>query len=106
MQKKDEILDHGQDFDGIKEYDNPLPSWFLLMFYGTIVFAFLYMGYYTAKGRAIAQYSGKSQVLAWSGALLAAEMREAEAARGEFVPPVDDALEQFLRGPQNISRGE
>lgn len=106
MQKKDEILDHGQDFDGIKEYDNPLPSWFLLMFYGTIVFSFLYMGYYTAKGRAIAQYSGKSQVLAWSGALLAAEMREAEAARGEFVPPVDDALEQFLRGPQNISRGE
>lgn len=106
MQNKDEILDHGQDYDGIKEYDNPLPRWFLLMFYGSIVFSFLYMGYYTAKSRAIAQASGAGAALAWSGAKLAAEVKAAEASRGEFIPPTDDALVQFLRAPQNVARGE
>jgi len=106
MNNKDEILDHGQDYDGIKEYDNPLPRWFLLMFYCSIVFAFLYMGYYTAKTRAIAQATGKGAALAWSGARLAAEIRVAEGERGEFVPPQGDALTQFLKTPANISRGE
>jgi cytochrome c oxidase cbb3-type subunit 3 len=106
MQNKDEILDHGQDYDGIKEYDNPLPRWFLLMFYASIIFAFLYMGYYTAKSRAISQASGQGQALSWSGALLAAELREAEAARGEFIAPSTEDLAQFLRVPQNIARGE
>lgn len=31
--------------DGIKEYDNPLPSWWVLLFYSTIAFAPLYLLY-------------------------------------------------------------
>ncbi len=107
MQNKDEILDHGQDYDGIKEYDNPLPRWFLLMFYASIVFAFLYMGYYTAKGRAIAQATGRGEALAWSGTRLAAQVKEAEGARGVFEVPDDaDDLEEFLKNPGHIARGE
>jgi cytochrome c oxidase cbb3-type subunit III len=106
MQPKDEILDHGQDYDGIKEYDNPLPRWFLLMFYVTIIFAFWYMAYYTAKSRAIAEAAGVGQSLAWSGALLAAELREAEAGRAAFTEPHGEELVRFLRNPANISRGE
>jgi cytochrome c oxidase cbb3-type subunit 3 len=106
MQPKDEIIEHGQDYDGIKEYDNPLPRWFLLMFYISIVFAFLYMGYYTAKSRAISQATGHGQALAWSGARLAAQVKAAEGERGEFIVPQGADLVQFLRGPQNIARGE
>ncbi|MFN3202694.1 MAG: cbb3-type cytochrome c oxidase N-terminal domain-containing protein [Bradymonadia bacterium] len=40
----DELLDH--DYDGIREYDNPLPRWWLYMFYITIAFAIAYVGYF------------------------------------------------------------
>lgn len=106
MQRKDEIIEHGQDYDGIKEYDNPLPRWFLIMFYVSIVFSCLYMGYYTAKSVAISRVTGEGLALAWSGARLAAETREAEASRAAFVAPTGDALVQYLRMPANISRGE
>lgn len=42
IQEEDDImLDH--DFDGIKELDNKIPPWWNALFYGAIVFAFVYM---------------------------------------------------------------
>ena len=43
---EDRLLDH--EYDGIKEYDNPLPRWWLWIFYATIVFVPLY---YVLPGR-------------------------------------------------------
>ncbi|RTE67644.1 cytochrome-c oxidase, cbb3-type subunit III [Amphritea opalescens] len=36
----------GHSFDGIEEYDNPLPSWWFQMFVGTVIFAVAYLGLY------------------------------------------------------------
>ncbi|HKW82729.1 MAG TPA: cbb3-type cytochrome c oxidase N-terminal domain-containing protein, partial [Burkholderiaceae bacterium] len=43
-----QLLDHS--YDGIREYDNPLPSWWSIVFGATIAFAFLYFAYYDIAG--------------------------------------------------------
>jgi len=40
----DKILDH--EYDGIREYDNPLPGWWLALFWITIAFSAGYALYY------------------------------------------------------------
>lgn len=42
--ERDRLLEH--EYDGIKEYDNPLPSWWSWIFVATIVFSLGYWGYY------------------------------------------------------------
>ena len=41
---EDQLLDH--NYDGIQEYDNPLPTWWVTMFWISIVFAVFYTVYY------------------------------------------------------------
>jgi cytochrome c oxidase cbb3-type subunit 3 len=50
----------GHAFDGIQEYDNPLPGWWKWLFIATIAFSLLYWPYYHfgATGRSVSeQYS-------------------------------------------------
>ena len=58
------LIEHS--YDGIQEYDNPLPRWWVLLFYATIVFSGLYLlnvpGVGIGKGR-IAAY--EADVAAW-----------------------------------------
>lgn len=42
--EKDILLDH--DYDGIRELDNSLPPWWIVMFYGCIAIGVVYFAYY------------------------------------------------------------
>jgi cytochrome c oxidase cbb3-type subunit 3 len=41
----------GHAFDGIEEYDNPLPRWWFLLFVGTIIFGVIYLALYPGLGK-------------------------------------------------------
>ena len=43
-QQFDVLTDH--DYDGIQEYDNPLPGWWKWLFWGTVFFSIAYIGLY------------------------------------------------------------
>lgn len=43
-EEKDQLTSH--EYDGIREYNNPLPMWWLWTFFGTIAFAFIYYIHY------------------------------------------------------------
>jgi cytochrome c oxidase cbb3-type subunit 3 len=46
--EKDELLNH--NYDGIQEYNNPLPGWWLTIFLSTIIFSFIYWLHYEFGG--------------------------------------------------------
>lgn len=48
-QVEDKLMDH--NFDGIKEYDNPLPPWWVYLFLLTIIWSGLYLFYYEITGK-------------------------------------------------------
>lgn len=41
----DRLLEH--EYDGIREYDNPIPGWWHLLFWGSVIFAVLYFFFFT-----------------------------------------------------------
>lgn len=49
----DELFDH--DYDGIQEFDNDLPPWWLNLFYLTIIWSVLYLLYYHVTGIGLLQ---------------------------------------------------
>ena len=91
MSKKelDRILGHGAESDGIEEYDNPMPNWWVGMFYLTIIWAVAYVAYYHFIGK-------KSYVKA-----LAAQVAEAEARW-----PKSSQLATVEETPSPIEAGE
>jgi cytochrome c oxidase cbb3-type subunit III len=77
-QPRDQVLGHADEADGIEEYDNPLPDWWLGLFWLTIIWAVAYTLHYHV-------IAGRSQEGALAAELAAAEVRwPASATSGEF----------------------
>lgn len=75
----------GHEYDGIQEYDNPLPGWWKWLFAATVAFSFPYWGYYHfgASGRTVIDSHAVAE--AEIGRLLVAEMGELKPDRATLV---------------------
>ena len=59
----DRLLDHS--YDGIQEYDNPLPGWWLAIFWVTIIFSPLYILYFHFGGGMLATERYDEEMIAF-----------------------------------------
>jgi cytochrome c oxidase cbb3-type subunit 3 len=84
-------------FDGIQEYDKRLPNWWLLTFYGAIVFAVVYWFYFRHSGVPVAD-----------GPQAEAEIAQIEAARlsSGGTALTDDVLWKMSRNPVVLDAGK
>jgi len=88
---EDKILGHADEADGIEEYDNKLPTWWLGIFYGTIIFGIAYSIHYHLIGE-------RSQVGEYEEAVVAAAI--------QWPAPDADALAGNATDPKAIAAGE
>jgi len=84
----------GHNFDGIEEYDNPLPRWWFLLFLGTLAFAFgyllLYPGLGNFKGLLPGYGAGWTQVGQWQREMAEAEARYGPLFAGYAAMPISE----------------
>lgn len=93
----------GHVWDGdLQEFHNPLPRWWMWLFYLTVVFALVYLLLFPGLGT---QYKG---LLKWSSAgQHAAEMKEAEAKFGPLLAAyLQQPLPQVAADPRARQMGE
>jgi cytochrome c oxidase cbb3-type subunit 3 len=95
----------GHSYDGIEEYDNPLPRWWFLLFVATVIFALgylvLYPGLGNWKGVLPGYEGGWTQVKEWQ--------REVDKANEQYGPLYAKLaampVEQVAQDPQALKMG-
>lgn len=89
----------GHEWDGIRELNNPLPKWWLYIFYATVIWS---LGYYVAYP-AIPLISGYTKgVLGYSSrAEVAKDVAAAKEAQSQYLTKISEAeLEEIRTDPE------
>ncbi len=85
--QQDTVMDH--EFDGIQEFDNRLPNWWLWLMYGSIVFALFYwIVFHTLELRKLPREQFE-EVMAEAQEIQLAKMMEAGVDNDFFVAMAD-----------------
>ncbi|KKJ95795.1 MULTISPECIES: cytochrome-c oxidase, cbb3-type subunit III [Stutzerimonas stutzeri subgroup] len=95
----------GHSYDGIEEYDNPLPRWWFMLFVGTVVFALGYLALYPGlgnwKGLLPGYEGGWTQVKEWQR-----EMDKADEQYGPlFAKYAAMPVEEVAKDAQALKMG-
>lgn len=81
-----ELLEH--EYDGIREYDNPLPGWWVKLFWGSFFFSIGYGFHYHLSGNGVSVADDYEQEMSVARAL------QAQRALGESVS--EEGLEKLM----------
>lgn len=87
----------GHNYDGIRELDNPLPRWWLTIFYSTIVFAAIYYYHYEFG-------SGPSSDQELTRELDSLELKKQKSATDAPQPTAED-FKALLSDPETLKLG-
>lgn len=92
------LLDHA--YDGIREYDNPLPGWWKSIFIGSIIFAGFYGLYFHVVGwGATPDDNYRKQLAGYDGKR---DLRD----RAEMASISEDILAERVLDPKVVERGK
>jgi len=95
----EQLLEH--NYDGIQEYDNPLPKWWVWLFYLTIIYAALY--WFNVPGFGV----GKGRVAAYEADLAKARAQQAAlAAQNPLTHETDATLMAATHDPMTLAAGK
>ncbi|MCP3903919.1 MAG: cytochrome C oxidase Cbb3 [Planctomycetes bacterium] len=87
--QRDKLFEH--EYDGIREYDNPMPGWWVAIFWLTILFAFPYITWYhVGKGDSVHD-NYEAELAAYAQQLLAT-YGELEADEPTILRFMDDSV--------------
>jgi cytochrome c oxidase cbb3-type subunit III len=84
--EQDELLEH--EYDGIREYDNPLPRWWVWMFAGSFWFSVAYFFHYHVSS------NGQSVAAAYEADVAEARASQAKASLAE--PVSEESLGKLM----------
>jgi cytochrome c oxidase cbb3-type subunit 3 len=84
------LLEH--EYDGIREYDNPLPGWWVAIFWASFVFSLGYLAHYHLTGR------GQSVASAYEDEMRLAREERAKRSLGEA--PNESSLAELMADGQ------
>lgn len=96
--KEQENVETGHSYDGIREYDNPLPGWWKNLFWASIVFSFCYVIYFHAGAEGRTIHDGYQQQMS---AIF--ERRFSEIG---VLEPNRETILEYMAKPQWVDFGE
>ncbi len=91
----------GHTFDGIEEYDNPMPGWWLQMFVATIIFGLVYLALYPGLGN-FKGFLNWTQISQYETELAYAD----ETYRPVFAKYADMSVEYLQSQPEGLKMGQ
>lgn len=95
--REDRLLDHA--YDGIREYDNPLPGWWRAVFWATIVFAAGYWIWFDVADR------GKSPDAAYREDLAVYQSKRADREAADARNVSEDVLARNVQDAKLVDHG-
>jgi len=97
-EQQDHLLEHS--YDGIEEFDNPMPRWWVYIFWATIVFSVLYV--LNVPGVGI----GKGRISDYDRAMAAAAAVDAKRRAAEPAGASPEQLTAMTKDPAVLALGK